>query len=61
MSQGENSLWYIILHVLDVSVTYTIRSNSYCKTHILSSKAVMLSMSAWQDSRLATSLQKSKL
>lgn len=57
MSQGENSLRYIILHVLHVSVTYTVRSNLYCKPHILSSKAAMLNMSTWQDSRLATSLQ----
>lgn len=63
MSQGENSLQYIIPHVLDLSVTYTIHSNSYCKMHTLSSKAKkeMLNTSALQDSRLATSLQKTKL
>lgn len=63
MSQGENSLRYIILHVLDVSVTYTLHSNSYCKMHTLSSKAKreMLNVSALQDSRLATSLQKTNL
>lgn len=63
MSQGENSLRYIILHILDISVTYTVHSNSYCKTHTLSSKAKkeMLNTSALQDSRLDTFLRKTKL
>lgn len=63
MSQDENSLQYNILHILDVSFTYSICSNSYCKMHTLSFKAKkeMLNMSALQDLRLATSLQKTKL
>lgn len=63
MSQDENSLWYIVLHILGVSVAYTEHSNSYCKMHTLSSKPKkgLLSASALQDSRLATSIQKTKL
>lgn len=60
MSQGGNSIWYIILHILGVCVAHTEHSNSYCKMHTLSSKPKeeLLSASALQDSRLATSLQK---
>lgn len=58
MTQGENSVWDIILHILDVYVAYIVHSNSYCKRHTLFSKAKkeMLNVKALQNSRLATSL-----
>lgn len=35
MSQGGNSLWYIILNILGICVAYTEHSNSHCKMHTL--------------------------
>lgn len=63
MTQGENSLRYFILHILGVSIAYTKHSYSYCKMRTLSSKPKkgLLSASALQDLRLATSVQKTKL